>query len=138
MQERSDLLLRAEFCWCATLGILGGPVFGRKSYAPEVRARRDKLHANLRFAASHGAEKCHVALLFLSGLVVFHVDYTAANHTRIEQNQRAMRVDGEGLGHFLKILGLGILAANADAYLHEHTLTPAADPAVCVSRCDLR
>src|SRR6266567_2334708 len=129
--ERNALLLRAELRCRAGFGTLGRPVFGRKGYAPEGGAWRSKFHTNLRLAAAHGTQKRHVALLLLFRLVVLHVDHGAADHARIEQYQRAMRIDGESLAHFLEILALGVLAANPDAHLHEHALAPAADPGMC-------
>ena len=73
-----------------------------------------------------------MAFLFLSRLVVLHVDDRAADHARIKQYQCAMRVDGESLGHLLEILALGILAANADADLHQHALAAAPRSCTCV------
>src|SRR5215472_7184767 len=117
------LLLCSEFRGgCARFGIFWRPVFGRKGYTPEVGAGRSELHADFRSPVAHRAEKCHMAFLFHSSLIVFHVDYAATNHAGFEQYQRAVRVDRESLCPFLEILALGILAANADADLHEHAL----------------
>ena len=97
---------------------------------PEVRAWRHEFHAYFRSAAAHRAEKRHMALLFFSGLVMLHVDYPAADNARAEQYERAMRIDRESLCPFLEIHALGILAANADADLHEHALAAAARPSM--------
>lgn len=123
---RNGLLLRAELSGGAGFGILGRPIFRRKGYAPEIRTWRPKFNPNFRFATSDRAEKGHMAFLFFFSFVVLHVDYGAANYPRIEQYQSAVRVDGKSLSHFLKILALGVLAANPDTDLHKHALAAAA------------
>src|SRR5436853_7688533 len=53
------------------------------------------------------------------------MDDRTADDAHVEQDQRAVGVDGERLGHFLKVLALGVLAAHANANLHEHALATA-------------
>src|SRR5215467_2688857 len=136
---KDNLLWCAELCVCGTrLGVLGRPVFGREGHVPEIRAGRCEFHADFRPAAAHRAQKRYAALLFLFRLVVPHVHHTAADNARVEEHERTVRVDRERFRYLLKILPLGILAANADAHLHEHALAAAAGSGMCVWCGNLR
>src|SRR6266850_2356759 len=64
----------------AGFGMLGRPVFGRKSHAPESGTRYGKLQAYFRLATAHRTEKHDMTLLFLFGHIVPHLDDAAAGN----------------------------------------------------------
>src|SRR6267154_2522684 len=102
---------------------LRGPVLGGKGHAPESWAGRGKLQADLASGGTHRAEECHVALLFLFGLVVLYVDHGTVGEASGKQNQGPVGVDGKGLREFLEIFTLSVLAAQPNRDLHQHPLT---------------
>src|SRR5260370_4963905 len=79
------------------------PVLGRKGHAPEGWARCRKLQTDLRLAATHRTEECHMALLFLFRFVVLHVNHGAAGEASSEQDQRPVGIYVQSFREFLAI-----------------------------------
>lgn len=102
------------------------PVFGRKSNAPELRARRGKFQADFRFVAANRSEKNDVALLRFRSALVLQLDGAAAGKPRLQKDKRAVRVDGKRFRFFIKGRALRVFAVNAHGYLHQHALAAAA------------
>src|SRR5260370_2193055 len=101
------------------------PVVGRKGHAQEGWARCRKLQTDLRLAATHRTEECHMALLFLFRFVVLHVNHGAAGEASREQDQGPVGIYGQSFREFLEIDTLSALPAYADGHLHQHALTAA-------------
>ena len=110
---------------CSGFGTFRGPVFRGESYAPELRARRGKLETDFGFVASHGPEKHNVAFLFLGCARVLQMNGRAADHASLQENERAVRVDGERFCFFFEIGALCVSATQLNRYLHEHALAAA-------------
>lgn len=102
-----------------------GPIFRRKRNAPERRPRGGKFQTNFRFARSHRPQENYVAFLLFFRAIVFQVDHASAGDPRRKQDQRAVSIDRERFGLFLKWFSLRIISANAHGNLHEDALTPA-------------
>jgi len=109
----------------AGFGAFWGPIFGRESDAPELRARRGKFEADFGFIAANRAEEYDGTFLFFRGAFVLQIDKAAAGQARLKKDQRAVGVDRERFGFFFKWLALRILAVKADGYLHEDALAAA-------------
>jgi len=111
----------------AGFGMLGRPIFRRESDTPEVGNRRRELQADFGFAGANRTEEGHVAFLVFLGALVLQIQFGAAGEAGVEENERAVSVDGERLGFFVHLFALGVDAANADGNLHQDALaTPAA------------
>ncbi len=116
------------------LGLLGGgsrfgisrrPIFRRESDAPELRTPRGKFHSDFCFVAADRTEKHDATfLLFPSGVVAQH-QQAAAGDARLQQHQRAMRVDGQCVGLFIEWLALRIDSVESNADLHQNALASA-------------
>jgi hypothetical protein len=114
----------------AGFGIFGGPVFRREGYAPELRTASGEFQADFGFVAAHRAKKSDVTfLLFLGGVVAQHQE-AAAGDARLQQNQRAMGVDGQSVTFFIEWLALRVGAVYSNAELHQDALASAT--ATCV------
>src|SRR5262245_5274306 len=116
--------LFAERSWLSGpgFGALWSPIFGWKSNAPELRARRGEFQTNFSFLAPHGAKKNYVALLLFFGVVVAELERTAAGDARMEQDQRAVRVDRKGIRSFTEVFALRVVAGHLYADLHQNPL----------------
>ena len=68
-------------------------------------------------------------LLFLRA-VVRHFKDRAAGNARMQKNQSAVCVDGQGIGELAEILALCVVAGNVDADLHQDALAAAAHSAM--------
>src|SRR5260370_40250576 len=78
------------------------PILWRKGHAPKSRTRRRKFQTDLGPARAHGAEEDHVAFLFFLCPLVFHKHLAAAGDPGLQQDERAVGIDGERLGFFLE------------------------------------
>ena len=104
----------------------GGPIFRGKCNAPEGGTRRGKLQTDFGLSRAHGAEKSDVTFLLLLSALVLEEHFAAAGEAGLQQNERTMGIDREGLGFFLDGFALGIFAANSYGDLHQDALAAAA------------
>jgi hypothetical protein len=119
----------------AGLGIFGRPIFGREGHAPELRAAGGKFQPNFGFIPAHRAEKRDITFLFFLGGVVPQHQQAAAGHARLQQNERAVGVDGQGVAFFIEGLALRVDAVDSNAELHQDALTSAAVPCTGRNAC---
>ena len=110
----------------AGFGMFGCPVLRGEGDAPEVGSRRRELQADFGFAGANRTEEGHVAFLVFLRALVLQIQFGAAGETGVEENERAVSVDGERLGFFVHLFALSVGAPDADGDLHENALaTPA-------------
>src|SRR5262249_24390266 len=103
------------------------PVLGREGNPPKLLARGQKFESDFRVFAADRAEKHHVALLLFLRALVGQFKDAAAGNARMQKNQRAMRVEGQGVGVLTEIPALRIMAGNLNPDLHEDALAAAAN-----------
>jgi hypothetical protein len=90
--------------WCCVR--CGGTVF------PKFRGWHDEFDGHLRLAHEAGAEARDAAEQFFLRATVLDTDDLLERHGSGEQDQRAMRVDDDGVSLFLDGVLLGVLEAD--------------------------
>lgn len=101
------------------------PVVGREIDLPEAGRRFYELDAHLRFAGLFASDVHDAA--FARTLCGFIGDgnFLGRGHAGGEGNQRAMRVDHESAGFFVKLLIGGRFALHRDRHAEQNTHTAA-------------
>ena len=111
-------------------GIFWRPIFRGKSDAPELGTARGKFQTDFTLIAADRPEKNDAAFLFFFCGVVAQHHQAAAGDACLQQDQSAVRIDGERICLFIEIFALCVDAVKANANLHEYALTSAAGTCV--------
>jgi hypothetical protein len=117
----------------AGFGAFWRPILWREGDAPELRAGRREFEADFSFIAADRSEEDDGTFLFFRGAFVLQIDKAAAGQARLKKDQRAVGIDRERFGFFIKWLALRILTVKADGDLHEDALAAALGSGM--SRC---
>ena len=108
---------------------LGGGGFGFGGggvVAPEFGGWHYEFDSYLRLAHEAGAQSSDAEEHFFFGVDVLDVDDLLDVYLGGEQDQRAVRVDDDGVGLFLDRVLFGVLEAYQYGNAHVHALAPAA------------
>src|SRR5215475_9822231 len=110
----------------ARLGVLRTPIFRGKCDSPEGGPRRRELQSDFGFAGANRAQEDDMALLLFLRLVVLKHHFAAAGQSRLQLNQRAMRIDRQRHGFLFERLSLRVATSHAHGNLHQDSLATSA------------
>jgi hypothetical protein len=100
--------------------------FGVGAVAPEFGGWHYEFDGDLRFAHETGAQAGYAAEQLFFGVDVLDVDDLLEAHFGGKQDQRAVRIDDDGVGLFGDGVLFGVLEAHQNGNAHVHTFAAAA------------
>jgi hypothetical protein len=100
--------------------------FGGGAIAPEFWGGHDEFDGYLGFTHEAGAQAGYAAEQLFFGVDVLDVDDLLEAHFGGKQDQRAVRIDDDGVGLFGDGVLFGVLEAHQNGNAHVHTFAAAA------------